>query len=151
METLSETSISILTLADWTPTRSVEISKYQQGLLEEGYIVSKPVQTFLRSFGGIKVSYSPNDPALLQEELHFDPLIAAHNISSEWVFYYAGKLGTQLCVIGEAKRGYLTLVMGDTGQVYAFYDDFLYFVGKSGIEAINNLCEGKDLQHCNVG
>lgn len=60
-------------------------------------------------------------------------------------------LDAKLCPIGEAARGYLTLMMDDTGKVYGSYDDFFALVGNSGADAIEALCSGKDLEVIPLG
>jgi hypothetical protein len=59
------------------------------------------------------------------------------------------RLGQSLSAIGTAASGYLLLLMNEDGAVYAGFDDLLYFVGRDALEALDNLCCGRE--HPEVG
>jgi hypothetical protein len=65
----------------------------------------------------------------------------------ERVETYEARIGEQLCVIREAFKEHMALVMSNSGVVYAAYDDTLVRVGQSGEDAIEALCTGKELEH----
>ena len=83
--------------------------------------------------------------------MHFDPLIVITHITRAAVNAYAKVTGKELCPIGEAARGYLTLMMDETGEVHASYDDFFGLVGSSGADAIEALCSGPNLKMISLG
>ena len=50
-----------------------------------------------------------------------------------------------LVPVGQAQRNHLVLMMSDEGAVYGAFEDFVVQVGCDGMDAINALCEGRQL------
>lgn len=140
---LTSKAIEFLKVAGWTENRKIDISRYENALQKEGYIINKVIRDFLISFGGLKIKHPHHGIQNKEEEFHLDPILAISGIYPEKIEEYNKRTGSILTVIGEASNRYLVLMMAEQGAVYAAYDDFLIFLGESGEEAIVTLCEGK--------
>jgi hypothetical protein len=114
-----------------------------RALNSEGYTIVPNVADFLREFGGLTLTFSHARVAGVQDDCHFDPALAAADVSSEWVTYWGGGVDERLCVIGEAYRRNMTLVMGPSGRIFAGRDELLSVVGDDAIDAIEALCTGR--------
>jgi hypothetical protein len=88
--------------------------------------------------------------ASIEDEMHFDPLITMRHIQPTDVAAYSNHLGRKLSIIGEAARGYLILMMDEAGHVYALYDNYFGVVGNSGIDAIEALCSGREIENSSL-
>jgi hypothetical protein len=130
----------------WTLDRSIDITSFTQILEGEGYHVSKAVKDFLTSFGGLRVEHPHAKAPESMDFFTLNPIEATAGICRERVETYEERTCKQLCVIGEAFRGYMTLMMSDDGMVYAAYDDLMVRVGSSGKDAIDALCNGRELE-----
>jgi hypothetical protein len=122
-----------------------------ESLNAAGFVVHEAAADFLREYGGLRIQYPHAKVADIEDEMHFDPLTVVRHINPSHVNTYSGVLGRNLCPIGEAARAYLTLMMDETGEVYASYDDFFARVGSSGADAIQALCSGRDLEIIPMG
>lgn len=144
MHTFSEHTKAILFEAGWSDSRSVDTRDFEQRLESEGYRVYESVSRFLESFGGLMVSVHLPQSHHLTVDFHFNPSATVKSIYSKRVS------GDQriwadppLCVIGFYHRGHMVLMMDEQGCVYGGYDDLLVFIGASGEEAIEAMCQGK--------
>ncbi|MBD2499004.1 SUKH-3 domain-containing protein [Anabaena azotica] len=145
MAVFSEETTRLLEQAEWHESRNIDTSEYKEILESEGYSIYPNVMKFLSCFGGLHVKYPHKRVPQLEDDFHFNVPQAVGNIYPERVQDYSDRIGVPLCVIGESNRGYMILMMTPEGQVYAGYDDFLVFVGDSGIDAIEALCSGREL------
>jgi hypothetical protein len=142
----SETTLRLLGEAGWHADRAVDTREYEEALKTEGYDVTTPVRDFLARFGGLRVVYPhPKEPRE-SNDLHFDVHTAISSVFPEWADYYAQRIGASVCLIGQAERGHLALLMAPDGNVYGGYAEFLVWIGGSGEEAIEALCTGGDLK-----
>ena len=122
-----------------------------ESLNAAGFVVNEAAAEFLTEYGSLCIKYPHAKVADMEDEMHFNPLIVITHITPAAVNAYAKVLGRKLSPIGEAARGYLTLMMDEEGKVYASYDDFFALVGSSGADAIEGLCSGRNLQEIPVG
>jgi len=141
----SERTLTLLRQAGWREDRAVDTSGYEKALRQEGYPVHPAVVEFLRQFGGIRVVYPAKGDAKIKDEFHFDATKAAENWFPATVDQFSQRTGAALCVIGEASRGNSLLLMDPSGGVYSGVDQWLVKVADSGIEAIEALCDGKEI------
>jgi SUKH-3 immunity protein of toxin-antitoxin system len=100
------------------------------------------VERFLRRFGGLRFANPAARPKAAQD-WHFD---AVHAIT----FYahdarrVATRLDVPACPIGQANQDYVLLLMAEDGQVYGTMDHYLWLIGRSGVDAVESLCAGRD-------
>jgi hypothetical protein len=137
---------SFLESAGWHASRSRPVDSEVRILRTEGYDVPTPVLDLLREFGGLKVTYPHAKVPAHDDNFVIDAELAMRGTFKAWIDEYQRRVGaTTLTPVGQAARGYLVLVMADTGTVYAGYDDTLLIVGESADQAIENLCSGANL------
>lgn len=140
---LSIDTQKMLKKSGWNKNRRIDISSYEKDLLAEGYPINDKIRNFLISFGGLEVHHPHHRVQNEEDEFHLNPSVAIQTIYPERVEEYNHRTNNHLVVIGEASKGYLILMMGLDGKVYAGYDDFLLLLGFSGEDALETLCEGK--------
>jgi len=146
MENFSKQMVECLNRAGRHPNRTLDATAFMESLITAGFDVHEAAADFLTEYGGLCIKYPHAKVADMEDEMHFDPLIVITHITPAAVNTYAKVLGRKLSPIGEAARGYLTLMMDDEGKVYASYDDFFALVGSSGADAIEGLCSGRELE-----
>jgi len=145
METnvFSDETIKILRKGGWFEGRSVDSSAWEKLLRKNGYPVHPVVTAFLQEFGGLEFK-NPNSPSRAADDWHFCVERAVESSFSETILeYYIKRAGHPLCLIGIASKGYLWLMMDETGQVYGGYDEEFFYLGRSGPEAIEKLRTGR--------
>ena len=134
----------ILLAAGWYEKRAIDVRNIYDFLTSEGFVWGSTIETFLREFGNL--SYSFVDKDFQRQIFHFSPLVALAGIHKGWVLNdYAPRVNKDLCIIGQARNGYMTLSMAKDGSVYGGYDDFLCYIGENGEKAIENLVNEVDL------
>jgi SUKH-3 immunity protein of toxin-antitoxin system len=151
MRNFSQQTAECLNRSGWRSDRAVDTTTYVESLNAAGFVVHEAAADFLKEYGGLRIQYPHAKVADIEDEMHFDPLTVIRHITPSHVNTYSRVLSRQLCPIGEAARGYLTLMMDERGEVYASYDDFFAWVGSSGAEAIEALCSGRDLKIIPMG
>jgi hypothetical protein len=122
------------------------VDREVKSLRTEGYDVPASVLDLLGEFGGLKVTYPHAKVPDSDDYFVIDAELAVRETAKAWIDEYQRRVGaTTLTPIGQAARGYLVLVMSDTGAIYAGYDDILLIVGESADRAIENLCSGANM------
>jgi SUKH-3 immunity protein len=139
----SPATITVLEASGWRPGRSIDINVWVRALKSDGYDAFPSVAEFLREFGGLKLVFPHAKVAGVEDDCQFDPALAAADVSPERVSYWAGGIDERLCVVGEAHRRNMTLVMGISGKVFAGRDELLLAIGDDGEDAIEALCTGR--------
>ena len=99
---------------------------------------------FLREFGGLTVVYPHVRATGSEDNFVVSAKVAVlGRYAYQWVTDYNRRAGSKfLTPVGEAARGYLILMMDQSGRVLGGYDPFLAVIGGSGDEAIETLCSG---------
>jgi hypothetical protein len=143
---LSARTAECLARSGWTSGTAINTEKYESCLKDGGFSVHKAALDFLKKYGGFRIHYPHARVEDMEDEMHFDPLITTRHIHPDKVATYGKIIAKHLCPIGEAARGYLVLMMDENGEVYAGYDDFFAKVGTSGVDAIETLCSGKEME-----
>lgn len=134
-------SVRIMLLeSGWSPGRKIDIAKYRDLTLTEGYKWFDSAQNFLSEFGDLKIIFFRENGD--KDSLHFEAMKAMADIDPTWLkedyFFRVGN--KDLCVIGQAFSNHMTLMMDVSGCVYGGFDDSLYFIGNNGSEAIETIC-----------
>lgn len=133
-----------LARAGWTPRRRIDIAAHVRQLEADGYPVFEAVRDFLSRFGELTLRYPHFRVPAHEDSCHFDAAAATRSISSRTITAYAEAIGKPVCPIGAAFSGHMTLLMTERGAVYAAYEDTLIRLAESPVDAINELCEGRD-------
>ena len=141
---LSKAARESLARAGWTRDRRIDIAPYVRQLEDDGYTVFAVVREFLTRFGGLRLTYPHFRAPGRDDSCHFDAAEASQRISRYTVAAYAEALGKPVCPIGDAFHDHMVLMMTERGVVYAAFEDTLVHVADSGIDAVNDLCEGRD-------
>jgi SUKH-3 immunity protein len=142
----SKATRALLQKAGWHDERKIETAGYEEALRKRGYPVHNSVLQFLQNFGGLLVLHPHGRVPLEEDRFHFDASKAASSVDISRVLKdYNPRIGSPLCVIGQAFREYMVLLMDSDGRIYAGYDRVLVKVGDSPVEAIEALCTGKQL------
>ncbi len=122
----------------WFENKQFDTSKYFEYLFKNDFIIHETVKTFLNSFGGLIICFDRDGE---QDDIEFEVFKAIDDFHPNWLKkHYPKRTNTILCPIGVAYRGYMVVSMDEYGQVFAGLDDTLIRLGKSGEEAINNVC-----------
>ncbi len=142
---MSSKTKKLLKKSGWYEGMVFETGGYEKKLLKLGLPLHEAAKNFLRSFGGLYISYpNPVDPSLWNR-FHFNAYKAAKGMHPKRLKSHEHQLGIQLSIIGTEAEDYILLMMDENGKVYADMDHVLYLVGESGIEAIENICQGKKM------
>jgi hypothetical protein len=134
---------SLLEAAGWSDSREIDTTGYEKTLRERSYPVHPSVLEFLSRFGGLIVIHPHARVPGMQDRFHFDASRAAESVFPAWVKEYSARLNAPLCVVGQAYREYMVVMMDPQGRMFAGYDHILVELGTSFVEAIENICAGK--------
>lgn len=142
---MSPEALAVLGAAGWAPRRNVDVADHVRVLERLGYRVFPPVRAFLQEYADLRLSYPhPRLPSSLTDIL-IDPTAASGRIYVERVLDYARRVKKDLTVVGEARKGHLTLMMDDAGRVFGGYDRYLALVGVNGADALERLIAGREV------
>ncbi|MBT1699243.1 SUKH-3 domain-containing protein [Fulvivirgaceae bacterium PWU4] len=146
MHKFSDTTQKALSESGWQEDRKIDIQSFKFDLVKEGYPWFGKVESFLQAFGGLNVKFLRSDRS--QDFFQFDPSRAVQDIDVRWVKDdYSKRLqNINLCVVGQAFGGHMTLLISEDGKMYGGYDDNLYLIGNDGSEAIENICLNKEME-----
>lgn len=138
---LSKETTEILKKYGWNETRKVDITQIKSFLENEGYTIFKNSYEFLSNFSGIYFEISVCIRGIcVKEKTHFDPIQASKDVWIENLHSYEKKVGEKIIPIGETNNYYYTLLLSESGKMYAGCDDLLYLLGKNYKDGIETLC-----------
>jgi hypothetical protein len=126
---------NVLRAAGWRPGRRVSTSEWIGTLRLHGFSIVPEAEVALQEFGGLRV-----EPVRTPSDTHapgvviFDPLIEAE---LDRVADWQEQLGTRLTPIGQFS-GQSCLLLAEDGSVYILWDQFLWKVGSSLLDALAN-------------
>lgn len=137
----------------WSEERNVDISEYVALLEKNGYEVFDCVKEFLRSFGGLYLMPSTNWSDVYKKEnkdgagydlrscyVHFDVLSVQESyFESSYCERYEARIGEKLVPIGETEKGYISLMMSETGRVFGIYEAYMGLYGNNYVEALETI------------
>ncbi len=126
---------NLLKEAGWHKDRVLDIEDTLAILESEGFTVFQSVRDFLYSFNGLEFEFGERGST---DNVSFNVKETIEGISTGWVLKeYSSRVKKELCLIGRAFGGYMVLCMDSEGQVYAGYDQQLFFFGESWVEALS--------------
>lgn len=138
---LNVRSIKALTTMSWSEDRRVDPSSWLDFLeKEEGYAIFEAAENFLRRFGGLEGT-APESLSSV-EKVHFNPIKAAETIYRDRVIAYEERAKERLVIVGESNNSHLTLMISESGRLFAGYDDYLFLLGDDELEGLNKLFSG---------
>ncbi|WP_342534955.1 SUKH-3 domain-containing protein [Lysinibacillus sp. FSL K6-1151] len=144
MERLSIKTIKILKQSGWIPDRKKDISSQVKYLADKGYVVFDCVKEVLEQFGELKCIYEYNGKL---DDFVIDPEEGLGDLDRRHYKRYEVIIGEDLVVIGTAFRDNAVLYMSKAGEVYAVRDDYyIWKIGCGIYQALNNLCEGREIK-----
>ena len=144
MNRFSEIARHQLENAGWKENRQITTDGIQQNLTDAGYKWFDEAEKFLREFAGIRVEFKTERGTT--DSFHFDAIMANEGFDIAWVrLNYRGRVGKDLCVIGQGFCDHMTLLMDDSGRVFGGYDETLVLIGRSGDNAIERICNNERL------
>lgn len=147
MQRFSTDTKFLLIKAGWQEGRKVDITRYKQVLIEEGFEIPNCVITLLQEFGGLRIVHPHAKVPGKTDDFIFEiDKATCYHLGGLVKGNYSHRIGKKLCIIGEACDAHMLLVMSDDGEVFAGFDDFLCYVGASGDDAIESLCSGRNLR-----
>ncbi|MCS5504102.1 SUKH-3 domain-containing protein [Lysinibacillus sp. A4] len=144
MERLSIKTEKVLKQSGWNPNRKIDINSQVKYLENKGYVVFDCVKEALEQFGELKCIYENDGKS---ESFVIEPKEGLGDLDRRHYKRYEVIIGNDLVVIGTAFRDNAVLYMSKQGEVYAVLDDYyIWKVGCGIYEALNNLCEGRELK-----
>ena len=137
--------VKLLIKAGWYEGRKLEYEGIGEMVKNEGYAELPNVISFLQEFLDIKIIFKNKRNGIKNDDITFSFEEATHlevpeRINEE----YSQRIGKELCPIGTAFRGYVVLMMSNDMCVYGGYDNDLFKIADSGIEAIKAIINDKD-------
>ncbi|MDQ1712524.1 MAG: hypothetical protein QOE45_1974 [Frankiaceae bacterium] len=138
---LSDRARQVLADSGWTVDRAVDPEPAQEALRADGYGRWADVPLALGSLLGLVVEFKRPQDGLV-ERFALDPADGTSGEDPELVADWSRRAGEPLCPIGQAFRGNMTLVLGDSGVVYAGRDDLLFAVAPTIEGAVEELTTG---------
>lgn len=141
----SPKTLTALKRAGWNEDRQVDTSEYIEFLQARGVPVHRPAIRLWECFGGLRVVHPHSRVPEAEDYFEINPIQATRRTDVRNLRRFSERVETPLCIIGEAFRGNMVLLMDPTGRVYAGLDKLLKLVGSSGEEAIEALCSGQKL------
>jgi len=142
---LSALATERLRKSGWFPGRDVAADEACATLKSEGYDVPAVVVAFLREFDGLSCAYAYHTYLRQDELFQIDAKAAALDVWPSYVRRWAAAVGESLIPIGEV-FSQATVVMSESGKVFAGFESTLVQLGESGYDAINALCECRKRQ-----
>lgn len=144
-EELSSTSLKILQQAGWHRGREVPVDEYEKANQELKLAFGTTAREFLRSVGGLTIDFPHFADPLHLSQCSFNSKAACDNANVFGIRRYEAYLGESLTIVGELSDGPITILVAESGKVFGGYEMDLISFGTSPSLAINNLCEGKEL------
>ena len=149
MNKLSEAAQKGLLEAGWTPNRSIDISEYEEWLVQNGYVINDLIRTVLAEFGGLHLVIPCfGDDAVvmrhfgegaLKDSADFD-VIEAEKVTFIQNIRILEKYtsGDMLIPIGQSYEKHITNMISHSGKIYGAYVEF-HLCGEDIYDYINGL------------
>ena len=125
----------------WSDGRKSDISGDLLALKEEGYLLLEGVEEIFSSLGGLNIIFFHSKKSE-EDSFRIDAVAAIAGIFKDTVQLYEEVSGEIMIPIGNVFSGHMTLMLGQSGAVYAGFDETFILIGKSFSEAIDNICKG---------
>jgi SUKH-3 immunity protein len=142
----SSPTISLLRRAGWREGRTISTAHWEALLKSAGNPVSPVIIGFLTEYGGLTVEHPHKKLPNQRDYFSINPSRAARlfAIDGDGLQDYNDWSGHQLCAIGTAARDNALLMMTSEGNVFSAVDDLLFWLGTTGVAAIELMCTGGD-------
>ena len=149
MEKLSVKTRDILLQAGWNPNNKNDVTKTVMFLEARGYQVNDCVIDVLTVFGGMTYKFKHPDGNI--ETFHFCPEETVGDYYEKEDFEeFEARINEPLIVVGEAYRGYLIMLIAQSGKVFGKNASSLYKFGDNIFEALDTLCLFKIPEEINL-
>ncbi|MBD2769035.1 SUKH-3 domain-containing protein [Hymenobacter sp. BT664] len=139
MNFISEETKVLLEKAGWSEARRVSIEEYENHLEKLGYPKFPVALEFLRRFGGLQISESPQGESQRSYNLKVDPLKLTQCYPPYVFAAFEEGLGRPLCPVALADNGHSAIAMDEAGRFYCMDGSALFHVADSIYEAIQIL------------
>lgn len=144
MDILSEKTIGVLEESGWKPGQKTNISQMVNYLENKGYSVFESAKLALEKFGGFRYTFIDDGEI---EDFVISPEEGLGDLERKHYKRYEVIIGEELVVIGTLYQDNAILYISEVGNVYGIRDDYyIWKIGSSIFDAINNLCEGKEIK-----
>ncbi|KQO01108.1 SUKH-3 domain-containing protein [Paenibacillus sp. Leaf72] len=143
---LTAATLIVLNKAGWTPGRKIYIDSTVIFLENKNFEVFDCAKKVLEQFGGLKYLV-PSDES---DDFQIGPEFLRDGVERKHYARYEKIIGEPLVVIGLAYDENATMFISESGKIYGVRDD--YYIWKFGdhiFEALNHLCEGRQLKVIN--
>ena len=143
---LTVTTVAILWRAGWTPGRRAPASDLRAGKATTGHPLHNEPERFLERFGGLEVREAPRPRDVERQRYPHTPFNfcaadAADYLAPETREAFESAAGEGLSVIGDARGGRASLMMGVSGAMYGGFHPYFWRIGESPADSLNALCE----------
>lgn len=131
-------TLDILYKNGWHEQPQVDVNNYNIFFVKTYQPVSDIILDFLRLFGDLELKYPNKIAPTIISICQFNPIEAFDTISSDSIKQYRDNwIIEDFCVIGLFEQE--TLIMTVSGVVYSLFDSYVFRIGNSGYEAIENM------------
>lgn len=134
---IGEIAQSHLSCSGWSLNRKIEVDKYLNDLVNDGYELFPSLNTFLENF--CQISFVAKNG----QAIHFDPSEGIEFLDSEWAKLYSRCLKKRFVIVGTAYDGRWPLFLTEDLVFYAGADLELFAFGENFSDSLDNLCSGK--------
>jgi hypothetical protein len=131
--------LPILRRAGWFPDRQVDVQYALPILQENGSAVHEAALTFLREYASLTLKFPHARVSGVTDDVHIDPVLASLHVGPGWAEHYSERLGEPLCVVGEAYRGNMVMLVAPSGKTLLGRDELLLLAGESPLEALTKI------------
>lgn len=133
---LSDAAAKVLGEAGWTADRKVDLREVVERYEACGYEVSASAFEFLESFDGLTLEFPRGGET---DCCWFDSGRSVIVASKGWVGRYSALASENVLPVGEMYFDHFSVFVGQSGALYAGYDQTFYRLGETWQSGISNL------------
>lgn len=130
---MTQTAIDLLKRAGWSPERRVPVDHLVSRLRDAGFDIVAPFRDFMTEFAGLEVSSEDGT-----RTLEFDIERALVLTDSEWCEAYSEEIDRSVTPVA-CRGAHMTLLIDESGEFWANFDDLYGHKGKNILQAIELL------------
>lgn len=131
--------LHMLRRAGWFPNRRVDVQYALPILQENGSEAHETALGFLREYASLTLTFPHARISGVMDDVHIDPVLASLHVGPGWAEHYSERLGEPLCVVGEAYRGNMVMLVAPSGKTVLGRDELLLLAGESPLEALRRI------------
>ncbi len=144
MTSFGERTKRCLGRAGWTPEYRNDPTDDSLILANRGLRTFPAWTDFVVKFGGLFLEFPhAKDPTSI-DNAHLEPIVGAKGVTPQKLSLWEAVIGEPLMPVGECHRGYMILLISESGAIFEVMDRLVLRLGVSADEAIDSLCEGRD-------